>query len=238
MVRLWGATAHSVRMRPTAPTAPTAPRRFPWEVTALAESWEGVSEDELYRAVSDALDQVYGLRALFGWASTRLSKATEYKSFSRSRRPFAEKQIELLARAARGDATKVLAERGQYVRNAARNEGAPETLKDIIPDLVPAGHDSSSELRITVALAYVELLALRQLAAYEAGVARVHDIPSGPKAVRSILTDIDAHLLVAAAGPLSPWPASLGDVNMKASLHAVGAGDTLTTWSFCQEHGL
>jgi len=205
----------------------TTVARAPIEVQDAADTFTGASTDDLIRAHSTALDQIYVLRGVFAWAAVEIGRALAFKGFSTSRRAYGEKQAELLARCAHGDAVKVKFDRqSHYIEAAARREHIPTWLGDAIPTLDTAGgHVANPEhLPMYVAYAYNEILVLRQLAAYEAGVARAHDTPSGPKKVRTILEKVEQRLRhVATAETLSAADDELHELDVEDALAAVGA---------------
>jgi hypothetical protein len=220
-----------------------ATRHLLYDVADAAELFDGASKDDLVRALSRAVDQVYFLRGLFAWASTSLDRALAYKSFSAYRRPFGTAQVDYLTRVAKGEADRVKLDRQPHrVEAAGKREDIPTYLRRALPELGTTGEKGTFlSLRIGVAHAHHELLTLRQLAVYEAGVARAHDIPSGPKGVRGILSDIDWALLMAATTDLTEFdalPERLRVIDRRAALRAVGAETTLTNWEYLEEHGL
>ena len=221
-----------------------SPAHIPFEVQVAAERFDGASKGDLVGALTGALDQVYFLRGLFAWSAVELERALAYRGFSASRRSFGERQAELARRAARGDAEKVKFDRqSHYVDRAARSENITLLLDLTLPKL-PTSSDVAGEhydLRVGAGYAYRELLTLRQLAAYEAGVTRAHDIPSGPKAVRTILETIDRALIAAATADLTDFqslPEHLRVIDRKAALRTIDAKTTLTNWEYLDVHGL
>lgn len=213
----------------------------PYEVIDIAEALDGASRDDLIALLSASVDRVYILRAYSAWAAERIESALAYKTFSSYRRPFATTQIVLLTRMANGDADAVkLERRSDRVDAAARREGIQTQLRRTLPDIDTSGPTGKHEnLRTGIGYVLRELLTLRQLAAYEAGVARAHDIPSGPKTVRNILNDVDTRLL-ALAKSTDPAciPDTTSDIDHKAALRSVGAEPTLTNHRILAEHGI
>ena len=63
-----------------------------------------MSDDNLMDHYSDALDEIYRLRALCAYQAQVIEADLGYKTYPKSRRAIAEKRIEILQAAARGDA--------------------------------------------------------------------------------------------------------------------------------------
>lgn len=215
----------------------------PYRVSDAAEQFDGASAGDLHRALSHAIDDIFFLRGISAWAATELERALEYKGFARSGRSFAQAQVGFLGRMAKGDAAGVMVDRERHhVERAAQREGIEAYLRRALPDLDTSGPKGENEsLRVGLAYALQELLTLRQLLAYEAGVARAHVNPSGPKKVREILAAVDLGLLAAATEDLTDFwglPERLRVVDRKAALRAVGADEALTNHAFLSEHGL
>lgn len=202
---------------------------LPHDIEAASRQLEGVAEDDLVRELSRVMDQVYLLRGVSAWAAVKMREALAYKGFSKSRRPYAEAQVTFFERAASGDVHKVIFDRqSQRVERAARRDLPGLPSRFTVPPLARTGQSSDRALRLTVAFAHRELFELRQFAAYEAGVTRVHDNPSGPKGVRTILENVDRTLLGVAENPDIP----VRGFDAKAHLAAIGATTVLTRHSY------
>ncbi|SDH56017.1 hypothetical protein [Microbacterium sp. 77mftsu3.1] len=211
----------------------------PFDVQDAAEAFSAVPHAVVEHEHHRVLEEVYVLRGVFAWAAKEISRALTYKGFSRPRRPFGEAQSQYLLRAALGDAAKVHFERqSHHVEAAARRFGVPVALRDIYPDFTGAGTIASTtqapddHAGIRLAYSLREMLDLRQLAAYEARVAAAHDIPSGPKGVRNILTEVEATLLAASEITVREQHGSahsdlIESINIPGALRQVDATDTL-----------
>lgn len=208
----------------------------PWEIKDAAERLDGVSDAALVSALGAALDQVHSLRGVFAYAALELQRALAYKGFSTYRRPFGEAQVDLLIRAASGDAHGVISDRQpNRVELAPRREGIDLPSRFAVPVLTVIGEESDPGLRLAVAYAYREAFELRQLATYEAGVALAHHIPSGPKGVRTILVGIYSMLLAVARDPAA---SVIGSPDYPGALSKVGASPVLTRSSYEKERGI
>lgn len=207
-----------------------------WDVQDESERLEGVPDVALASTLSSALDQVYALRSVFAHAALELKRALSYAGFARSRRQSGELQVSLLVRAASGDVDRVItACEKRRVEEAPKIEGISLPSRFAVPVLTPTGEANNPALRLAVCYAYREVFQLRQLATYAAGVVRNHDTPSGPKAVRAILQNIDMDLLWAARDP-SATPRNAYD--RADSLRRVGVPEYLTRSSYEKELGL
>lgn len=213
---------------------------LPYHVADVADQLDGASRDDLITALSAAVDRVYFLRAQAAWAATQLERALAYKGFSAYRRPFGETQVHLLKRVARGEVEAVKFERrSDRVERAATHHGIPTWLRQTIPTLDTSGSAGEHRnLAVGVAYALQEVLTLRQVLAYEAGVVRVHDIPSGPKGVRAILETTDRILIESIDADPNALTEELRTIDRKVALRAVGAKATLTNSAFLAEHGI
>lgn len=213
----------------------------PYEVIDIAEELDGASRDDLIALLSTSVDRVYLLRSYSAWAAGQIERALEYKTFSSYRRPFATTQVEYLTRMANGDADAVKFDRrSDRVDAAARRDGIQTHLRHTLPDIDTSGPKGQHEdLRTGIGYVLRELLTLRQLAAYEAGVARAHDIPSGPRAVRHILNTVDNGLLaLAKSADAAAIPDDARSIDYKAALRNVGAEPTLTNHRILAERGI
>lgn len=216
-------------------------RRIPYDVLDIAEQLDGATRADLVPPLSATIDRVYFLRTHAAYAATLIERALEFKGFSANRRPYGVAQVGFLSRMARGDASAVKFDRqSHYVERAAKASGIRTWLRET----VPAGIDTSGskgaelDLRYGIGFALQELLDLRQLASYEAGVARVHDIPSGPKGVRRLLEQADQALTLAIDADFDSLPAELRAIDRRAALRAVGVEPALTNEAFLSAHGL
>ena len=211
---------------------------LPYVIEDVADRLDGASRDDLSTALSAAVDRVYFLRSQAAWAATQLERALEYKGFSAYRRPFGEAQVQFLTRAAKGEAEAVKFDRrSERVERVGQLHSVPTWLRSISPDIDTDGPvGEHRDLAVGVAWALQEVLALRQLLAYEAGVARVHDIPSGPKGVRAILETVDRILIESIDADPNALTGELRSIDRKVALRAVGAKTTLTNSAFLAEH--
>lgn len=86
-------------------------------------------EDDLARAYSAALDEIFELRRALAYEAEGLSATLEYKSFPKSRRTVTEAQTERMREAARGGVQHAYG--GVYsaaLDSALSRAGAPGTL--------------------------------------------------------------------------------------------------------------
>lgn len=218
----------------------TGSTRTPYDVLDIAELLNGASRDDLVALLSATIDQVYFLRGQAAYAATLIERALEYKGFSTTRRPFGVKQVEVLTQMAQGHAEAAKFERQSHrVENAAKAAGIATWFRHAVPDVDTSGERGTHpDLRVGVGYALLEMLALRQVAAYEAGVARAHDIPSGPKGVRLLLEEADRTLALAIDADVNDLPEELRTIDRKAALRSAGARATLTNATYLVEHGL
>lgn len=86
-------------------------------------------EEQILAYYSAALDEVYRLRRALA-AEARVTEAhLTLKSFPKSRRRFAESQVDRMRQAARGDAEAAYAGHESWVLDsAAKDAGMPQTL--------------------------------------------------------------------------------------------------------------
>lgn len=216
------------------------PTHLPYHVADVAAQLDGASRDDLIKVLSAAVDQIYFLRAQAAWAATQLERALAYKGFSAYRRSFADTQLQTLSRIAKGEAEKVRDYRRSHrVESAAKRHGIPTWLRQTIPALDTSGPAGGNHaLAVGVAYALQEALTLRQVLAYEAGVASAHEIPSGPKGVRSILVTIERVLIESVNADPNALTAELRTMDRKGALRAVGVEAELTNEAFLAAHGL
>ena len=86
-----------------------------------------VGTDDLLAHYSDALTEIYELRAALAYEAQVLKAHLDYKSFPKSRRKYAEEQIERMKQAAAGKA-KVAYAGTSFLKQSLRWAGASETL--------------------------------------------------------------------------------------------------------------
>lgn len=195
------------------------------------ERLEGVPRDTIIATTSVFLDWIYHARSVSAWAAIQLEGALAYKGFLKSRRPFAEAQIEFLRRVASGDHVRVAHERDRHFSSYFRPQGVPRYIEELLTLEGTGATDSTVTDRTVLASAAYECLNLRQLAAYESGVAIAHEVPSSPKGVRSILLTVSQALETVSLGERA-------DVDHRGALAAIGAPDWLTVPSYRAELGL
>lgn len=83
----------------------------------------------LEKPYSLALDEVYRLRGLLAYYARVTEAHLDYKTFPKSRREIAERQIENMRRAARGEAWRITYELPSHEpKRSLREAGASETL--------------------------------------------------------------------------------------------------------------
>lgn len=81
------------------------------------------------QAISELLDEVYRLRTALAYEALVTRAHLGYKTFPKSRRPFAERQIERMQQGSRGQAFEAYYPISHLVLNTARKEAnMPETL--------------------------------------------------------------------------------------------------------------
>jgi len=80
--------------------------------------------------LSVAVDEIYALRALLAYEATVLEAHLDYRTFPKTRRKFAEAQVERMRRAARGDYEDARPEGRGYPKQALRQADADECLFD------------------------------------------------------------------------------------------------------------
>jgi hypothetical protein len=80
--------------------------------------------------LSAALDEIYRLRGALAYEAEVLNQHLSYKTFPKSRRDIAERQIGRMQQSARGDADLAygIISSGGHMREALKRTGASETL--------------------------------------------------------------------------------------------------------------
>ena len=94
----------------------------------LAELIES-AQQEVMPYYSEALDEIYRLRGILAYQAMVTDVHIQYKTFPKSRRAMAEKQVEQMRKAARGLAMEVVSAMPNYQPKFSLKEaGASETL--------------------------------------------------------------------------------------------------------------
>lgn len=95
-------------------------------VTGRNAKWPK-TQDEFDKVLSEAVDEIYQLRTALANEARILEAHTEYKTFPKTRRQFAEESIGRMRAAARGD-WKSLYDAYRFPKNELRASGADDCL--------------------------------------------------------------------------------------------------------------
>ena len=184
---------------------------------------DATNSDDATAHLSAMLDLIYSYRVTFARASSALTQALALKTIPKSRRPFIEKQADILASVARGQW------RDAYVqRDTSAFKGIDRYVEGTAgPDLATGNvGDVSVLLRAGIIEAHKEIHAMRALAGFESEVLAAHTFTRIPERLKSAVETAIRDFAPILAGE----KVELGDAQV--ALRAVGAPVGLTVGGY------
>ena len=195
---------------------------------------------------SDALDEIYRLRAASAYEATVLQEHLTFKTFPQPRRRYGEEQVQRMFDVARGHVERAYAGTSSLSLDHAAPEprwgyltadewAAVQPLPQHPFRPRPVTDEEAEELSDDLRRAVNEIRQLRRGIAYEALVLRAHLSASFPRTRAAVLEVQATRMLAAAAGNVEETYSGPLHLQLRGGLKAAGASPVLTSDQWLSE---